>query len=61
VYGDRAHARRMLASLRDALDAYAIGTLGEIFEGDPPHLPVGAIAQAWSVAEFVRAYTATAG
>jgi predicted glycogen debranching enzyme len=61
VYGDRAYARRLLASLRDALDGDAIGTLGEIFEGDAPHLPAGTIAQAWSVAELVRAYAATAG
>lgn len=33
-----------------------LGTLSEIFDGDPPHLPRGCIAQAWSVAEPFRAY-----
>jgi predicted glycogen debranching enzyme len=33
-----------------------IGTLGEVFDGDPPHAPGGCIAQAWSVAEPLRAY-----
>ena len=33
-----------------------LGTLGEIFDGDPPHVPRGCIAQAWSVAEPLRAY-----
>lgn len=31
-----------------------IGSICEIFDGDPPHAPQGAIAQAWSVAEFIR-------
>ncbi|HJA78850.1 MAG TPA: amylo-alpha-1,6-glucosidase [Candidatus Desulfovibrio intestinavium] len=31
-----------------------IGSLSEIFDGDPPHLPDGCIAQAWSVAECQR-------
>jgi predicted glycogen debranching enzyme len=29
-------------------------SVSEIFDGDPPHLPQGAIAQAWSVAELIR-------
>jgi predicted glycogen debranching enzyme len=29
---------------------YGIGTIGEIFDGNPPHQPRGAISQAWSVA-----------
>jgi predicted glycogen debranching enzyme len=33
-----------------------LGTLSEIFDGDPPHEAKGCIAQAWSVAEPLRAY-----
>ena len=33
-----------------------LGTVSEIFDGDEPHLPRGCIAQAWSVAEPLRAY-----
>jgi predicted glycogen debranching enzyme len=33
-----------------------LGTISEIFDGDPPHHPRGCIAQAWSVAEILRAY-----
>lgn len=33
-----------------------LGAINEIFDGDPPHLPKGCIAQAWSVAEPLRAY-----
>ena len=59
VYHDDDRARRYLDTLRDALDGYGIGTLGEIFEGDAPHAPVGAVAQAWSVAEMIAAYAST--
>jgi len=31
-------------------------SISEMFDGDPPHLPQGAIAQAWSVAELIRHY-----
>jgi predicted glycogen debranching enzyme len=33
-----------------------LGTISEVFDGDPPHTPRGCIAQAWSVAEPLRAY-----
>jgi len=41
----------ILHHLREA----GVGYLSEIFDGDPPHLPRGCIAQAWSVAEIARA------
>jgi 4-alpha-glucanotransferase len=33
-----------------------LNSISEIFDGDPPHTPRGAIAQAWSVAEVLRHY-----
>ncbi len=33
-----------------------LGSISEIFDGDEPHHPKGAIAQAWSVAEVIRHY-----
>ncbi|MEM3730370.1 MAG: amylo-alpha-1,6-glucosidase [Candidatus Bathyarchaeia archaeon] len=33
-----------------------LGVVSEIFDGDPPHVARGCIAQAWSVAEPLRAY-----
>jgi len=33
-----------------------LGQISEIFDADPPHKPKGCIAQAWSVAELIRAY-----
>ncbi len=31
-----------------------ISTISEIYDGDPPHSPRGAISQAWSVGEVLR-------
>jgi glycogen debranching enzyme len=31
-----------------------VGSISEIFDGDPPHAPRGCFAQAWSVAELAR-------
>ncbi len=53
AYGDPERARTFVQPLIDALEADAIGTLPEIAEGDPPHVPRGCPAQAWSVAELI--------
>lgn len=38
-----------------AANALAVGQVPEIADGDPPHRPAGCFAQAWSVAELLRA------
>jgi glycogen debranching enzyme len=38
------------------LSLAGLGTISEIFDGDAPHVARGCIAQAWSVAEPLRAY-----
>jgi predicted glycogen debranching enzyme len=50
----RRQAEAWLAPLKDHLTDAGLGHISEIFEGDPPHRPVGCIAQAWSVAEILR-------
>lgn len=60
VFGDAGHALRLLGPLEDHLRDAGLGTVSEIFEGDPPHLPRGCIAQAWSVAEILRVWKALA-
>ena len=42
---------------RDHLYNACLGNFSEIFDGDEPHTPRGCFAQAWSVAEILRAYT----
>jgi predicted glycogen debranching enzyme len=61
VHGDRARALEFLEPLGCLIGAYGVGSLPEIADGDPPHRPRGCIAQAWSVAEALRAYQALSG
>ncbi len=59
VYGDREGARSFLGPLMHHLADHGVGSLSEIFDGDPPFAPRGCMAQAWSVAEVLRAWQAT--
>jgi predicted glycogen debranching enzyme len=61
VHGSDPAARRRCRSLLAPLIQHltengCLGTISEIFDGDPPHRPRGAFAQAWSVAEVLRAW-----
>ncbi len=47
-------AEELLAGFEDDLDSYGIGSVAEIYDGDPPHEPRGAISQAWSVGALLR-------
>ncbi len=58
VYRDSELAASFLAPMAHHLEAYGLGSVGEIFDGDPPFTPRGCIAQAWSVGEVLRAYSA---
>jgi predicted glycogen debranching enzyme len=61
VYHDPALAGSFLRPLIQELDAHCVGSLSEIFDGDPPHTPRGCIAQAWTVAEVLRGWKETQG
>ncbi len=50
----RLAARPSLEFLRAHLTQAGLGTVSEIFDGDPPHTPRGAISAALSIAEFIR-------
>ncbi|MEW6446572.1 MAG: amylo-alpha-1,6-glucosidase [Bacillota bacterium] len=52
----RERARAFLAPFIDHLSDHGIGHISEIFDGDEPHWPRGCFAQAWGVAEVLRAY-----
>jgi predicted glycogen debranching enzyme len=59
VYQDKAAARAYLEPLLHHLVDHGVGSVSEIFEGDAPFAPRGCIAQAWSVAEVLRAWRMT--
>ncbi len=51
----REKARAWLLPFQKHLSEAGLGQVSEIFDGDAPHAPRGCIAQAWSVAEILRA------
>ncbi len=59
VYDNPAQAREYLEPMMNHLIDYGVGSLGEICDGDAPMQPRGCIAQAWTVAEVLRAWIAT--
>lgn len=60
VHGNREQSREfLLPILRSHLNDGGVGQVSELFEGDPPNRARGCIAQAWSVAEILRAWLAT--
>lgn len=61
VYKNKRAALEILQSMESHLMESGIGTCSEIFDGDPPHMPRGCIAQAWTVAEILRAWSIIQG
>jgi predicted glycogen debranching enzyme len=52
---DSVGAARLLDGLEEQLSKSCIGTISEICDAEPPFSPRGCMAQAWSVAEALRA------
>ena len=48
--------RHVRLFLQNHLREAGIGSVSEVFDGDPPHRPGGCTAQAWSVAELIRLF-----
>jgi predicted glycogen debranching enzyme len=59
VYGEGgvAKVRKLIMGFEETLTEAGITSISEIYDGDPPHTPRGAISQAWSVGEVLRIYT----
>jgi predicted glycogen debranching enzyme len=56
VYQDKEMALGFLRPLLHHLHDHGLGSISEIFDGDPPFTPRGCPAQAWSVAELLRSW-----
>jgi glycogen debranching enzyme len=61
VHGDRAAARAYLEPMAHHLEDHGVGSIAEVFDGDAPFTPRGCVAQAWSVAETLRAWQTLSG
>lgn len=59
VHGDRRAARRLLSGFEAHLHEAGVGSISEIFDAETPFNAHGCIAQAWSVAEVLRAWIVT--
>jgi len=46
--------RKIVMGFEQVMNEHGVGSISEIYNGDPPHEPRGAISQAWSVAEILR-------
>ncbi len=59
VYGEAGvpRIRKLIKGFEETLTEAGISTISEIYDGDPPHSPRGAISQAWSVGEVLRIFT----
>lgn len=49
-------AEEILANFEEDIQTYGIGSIGELFDADPPFAPRGAVSQAWSVAAVLDIY-----
>lgn len=56
VYGKNATAyiEQLYRQFGNVLTDYCVGSIAEVYDGNPPHTPGGSISQAWSVAEVCR-------
>lgn len=57
IHGDAAGAIEFLSAIPSHLREGCIGQISEIMDATPPFEPRGCIAQAWSVAEILRAWS----
>jgi predicted glycogen debranching enzyme len=53
---DRSRLRELLSTFDQALEQACVGQISEVFDAEPPFLPRGCVAQAWSVAEVLRSW-----
>lgn len=49
-----ADIKKIVAGFEDEMKTHGIGSISELYNGDPPHHGKGTISQAWSVAEMRR-------
>jgi predicted glycogen debranching enzyme len=58
VYGEDAipMVENIINNFKEEMNKYGLSSIPEIYDGDPPQHSRGAISQAWSVGEILRAY-----
>ncbi|MCX6236074.1 MAG: hypothetical protein NTY07_00725 [Bacteroidia bacterium] len=46
-----------MAGFEEEMSEHCVGTLSEVYEGNPPFTARGAISQAWNVSGVLSAYS----
>ncbi len=47
-------AKRIMTEIQEDISVYGVGSIGEVYDGNPPYQAGGCISQAWSVGEVLR-------
>lgn len=55
-YADRGLSKKLLETFYDHVNDCCVGNVSEVLDGDNPYIPRACSAQAWGVAEMLRAY-----
>lgn len=54
-HGGLPFVKKIIEGFEEEMTEHCIGTISEMYNGNPPHRAKGAISQAWSVAALIRA------
>ena len=46
--------KKYYIGFEEEIHNYGLGSISEVYDGDPPHVAGGTISQAWSVSELLR-------
>ena len=46
--------RKLLSGFEEDMQVHGVGSISELYDGDPPHYPGGALSFAWNTAELLR-------
>lgn len=49
-------AKRILVDFEDDMTSHCVGSIAEMYTGNPPHVAKGAISQAWSIGAVTRIF-----
>lgn len=55
--GGIAFVKSIMDGFKDEMSQHCIGTISELYNGNPPYKGKGAISQAWNIGEILRAYS----
>ncbi|MFO7922937.1 MAG: amylo-alpha-1,6-glucosidase [Bacteroidales bacterium] len=46
--------QKLFSGFEEDMQVHGVGSISELYDGDPPHYPGGALSYAWNIAELLR-------